>query len=148
MQRKVDFPQQPVMNSSVGGLKKSFRALFKASQTYTRKVIVTVWWFAAHQTKILEWVASPLLQGIFLIQGSNPCLLHCRQILYHLLCMCVCACFSEGVQFLVVLILPHQGSFNSDLKSYSTACLPPSLRYSKPLFCSLTWLGSCSQVVS
>ena len=25
-----------------------------------------------------------LLQGIFLIQGSNPCLLHCRQILYHL----------------------------------------------------------------
>ena len=25
-----------------------------------------------------------LLQGIFLIQGSNPGLLHCRQILYHL----------------------------------------------------------------
>ena len=25
-----------------------------------------------------------LLQGIFLIQGSNLCLLHCRQILYHL----------------------------------------------------------------
>ena len=25
-----------------------------------------------------------LLQRIFLIQGSNPCLLHCRQILYHL----------------------------------------------------------------
>ena len=24
-----------------------------------------------------------LLQGIFLTQGSNPCLLHCRQILYH-----------------------------------------------------------------
>ena len=23
-----------------------------------------------------------LLQGIFLTQGSNPCLLHCRQILY------------------------------------------------------------------
>ena len=28
--------------------------------------------------------AGFLLQGIFLIQGSNPCLLHCRQILYHL----------------------------------------------------------------
>ena len=25
-----------------------------------------------------------LLQGIFLIQGLNPGLLHCRQILYHL----------------------------------------------------------------
>ena len=25
-----------------------------------------------------------LLQGIFPTQGSNPCLLHCRQILYHL----------------------------------------------------------------
>ena len=25
-----------------------------------------------------------LLQGIFTIQGSNPCLPHCRQILYHL----------------------------------------------------------------
>ena len=25
-----------------------------------------------------------LLQGIFLIQGSNPCLLHCRQIFCHL----------------------------------------------------------------
>ena len=25
-----------------------------------------------------------LLQGIFLTQGSNPCLLHCRQMLYHL----------------------------------------------------------------
>ena len=24
-----------------------------------------------------------LLQGIFLIQGANPSLLHCRQILYH-----------------------------------------------------------------
>ena len=25
-----------------------------------------------------------LLQGIFLIQGSNPGLLHCRRVLYHL----------------------------------------------------------------
>ena len=25
-----------------------------------------------------------LLPGIFLTQGSSPCLLHCRQILYHL----------------------------------------------------------------
>ena len=34
------------------------------------------------QARILAWVA--ILQGIFLTQGSNPGLLHCRQILYHL----------------------------------------------------------------
>ena len=32
--------------------------------------------------------SQSLLQGIFLIQGSNLCLLHCRQILSHLLCVC------------------------------------------------------------
>ena len=36
------------------------------------------------QLRILEWVAISLLQGIFLIQISNPGLLHYRQILYHL----------------------------------------------------------------
>ena len=35
------------------------------------------------QARILESVAS-LLQGIFPTQGSNPGLLHCRQILYQL----------------------------------------------------------------
>ena len=34
------------------------------------------------QASIMEWVA--ILQGISLIQGSNLCLLHYRQILYHL----------------------------------------------------------------
>ena len=35
------------------------------------------------QARILEWVAIPLLQGIFPTQGSNLALcLHCRQILY------------------------------------------------------------------
>ena len=34
-------------------------------------------------TRILEWIAI-LLQGIFLTQGLNLGLLHCRQILYHL----------------------------------------------------------------
>ena len=33
---------------------------------------------------MLEWVGYSLLQGIFPAQGSNPGLLHCRQILYHL----------------------------------------------------------------
>ena len=36
------------------------------------------------QARLLEWIAIPLLQRIFLTQGSNPGLLHCRQILYHL----------------------------------------------------------------
>ena len=39
------------------------------------------------KAQILEWVAvgsHSLLQGIFLTQGLNPCLLHCRWILYHL----------------------------------------------------------------
>ena len=38
------------------------------------------------QARILEWVffSHVLLQGIFLTQGSNPGLLQCRQILYHL----------------------------------------------------------------
>jgi len=36
------------------------------------------------QARILEWVASPFSKGIFPIQGSNPGLLHCRQILYQL----------------------------------------------------------------
>ena len=37
------------------------------------------------QARVLEWVAHALLQGIFLNQGLNLCLLkflHCRQILY------------------------------------------------------------------
>ena len=36
------------------------------------------------QVTILEWVAISFSQGIFPTQGSNPCLLHCRWILYHL----------------------------------------------------------------
>ena len=44
-------------------------------------------------------VSHSLLQGIFLTQGSNPGLPHCRQVLYHLshqgspyICMCVYIC--------------------------------------------------------
>ena len=41
--------------------------------------------FSAHgilQARTLEWGATPLLQGIFLTQGLNLGLLHCRWILY------------------------------------------------------------------
>ena len=34
------------------------------------------------QARILEWAAMPFSRGIFLTQGSNPGLLHCRQTLY------------------------------------------------------------------
>ena len=36
------------------------------------------------QARILEWVAFPFSRGIFLTQGLNPGLPHCRQILYQL----------------------------------------------------------------
>ena len=36
------------------------------------------------QARMLEWVAIPFSRGIFLTQGLNPGLLHCRRILYHL----------------------------------------------------------------
>ena len=36
------------------------------------------------KARILEWVAIPFSRGIFLTQGSNPGLPHCRQMLYHL----------------------------------------------------------------
>ena len=36
------------------------------------------------QATILEWDAVSFSRGIFPTQGSNPNLLHCRQILYHL----------------------------------------------------------------
>ena len=43
--------------------------------------------FSVHgdfQARVLEWVAISFLQGIFLTQGSNPGLPHCRHILYQL----------------------------------------------------------------
>ena len=33
------------------------------------------------QARILEWAAVPFSRRSFLTQGSNPCLLHCRQTL-------------------------------------------------------------------
>ena len=36
------------------------------------------------QARILEWVAIPFSQEFFQTQGSNPGLLHCRWIIYHL----------------------------------------------------------------
>ena len=35
------------------------------------------------QAWILEWVTSPFFRGIFLTQGLNPGILHCRWVFYH-----------------------------------------------------------------
>ena len=45
---------------------------------------VTPWTIQSLQARILEWVSLSLLQGIFLTQGSNPGLPHCRKIFYQL----------------------------------------------------------------
>ena len=72
-----------------------------------------VWLFATPRTVALQAPLSMgfsrqeychfLLQGIFLTQGSNPCLLHCRWTLHplshlgshNIACICVCCCFSR-----------------------------------------------------
>ena len=36
------------------------------------------------QARIQEWVSHSLLPGIFPVQGLNPGLLHCRQLIYQL----------------------------------------------------------------
>ena len=107
--------------------KKSFRALFKAKLTPKSLVV------CCPSDKDTRVGSQSLLQGIFMIQGSNLCLLHCRQILSHLLCVCVR--FSEGGQFLVVLVLPHQGNFNPDLPVFLLLNTTPSP--SSPVL----WLG-------
>ena len=48
---------------------------------YLSIYLVRRWNFPGQNTRV---GSLPLLQGIFPIQGSNPCLLHCRQILYQL----------------------------------------------------------------
>ena len=52
------------------------------------------------QARILAWVSCSLLPGIFPIQESNPSLLHCRQILYHLSHQ---GSSIQEVQFLLIL---------------------------------------------
>ena len=56
-------------------------------QTWVSRIVgrhFTVWATREAPQKILEWVAMPSSRGIFPTQGSNPSLLYCRQILYHL----------------------------------------------------------------
>ena len=90
------------------------------------------------QARILEWVAIPSFQGTFPTQGSNPGLLHCRQILYR---------------------LRHQGSprnKNDDGKTQDpiglgealcdtlTMCPESGQRYPKPYFSIFSMSITCS----
>ena len=55
-----------------------------------------------------------LLQGIFPTQGSNLRLLHCMQILYHLICNCVYFCGERIHSFINIQIgtRPKRESFS------------------------------------
>ena len=57
------------------------------------------------QARILEWVAMSSSRGSFPTQGSNPDLLHCRLILYHLSHQSIYVyVFSICVQFIYVCV--------------------------------------------
>ena len=79
------------------------------------------------QSRILEYVLKEeyfLLQGIFLIQGSNSGLLYCRQILY---------------------CLSHQGSPDLQGKGRKTPVLPSNyFSHTGPLLGKFKWRQSCS----
>ena len=67
--------------------KLNLHLLCLPSMGFSRQEYCILPGFSVHgifQGRILEWVAVPFSRGIFPIQGSNPGLLHCRQILYHL----------------------------------------------------------------
>ena len=84
-----------------------------------------------------------LLWGIFLIQGQNPCLLHCRQVLYHLSNQGSPKCY----QYLSALLLPLANiirfwiplSVTRGTFAHSQFCFPASVS-SSPLIPRLTLL--------
>ena len=83
--------------------------------------------YAVHGTvraMIVDWV--PFSRGIFLTQGSNPGLPHCRRILYP---------------------LSHQGS--PQLKQVRLCCLPPTRSFEVAqgrIWTSWVWEGSFRQL--
>ena len=90
-----------------------------------------------------------LLQGIFLTQGSNPGLLHCRQILYQLnhkgsqcenrinskcVCVCMCVCVSVCVCIILSTSIERERKiqFSSVAQSYSNSLRPHGLQQPRP----------------
>ena len=94
------------------------------------------------QTRILEWGSHFLLQGIFLTQGSNLGLLHCRQILYHpgflglsldkLICQKWYLCFSWAE---CTFHLRNIWEFRKRLQACNAVVVAVSLRSFIWLFC-------------
>ena len=63
------------------------------------------------QARILEWLPCPF-PGIFLIQGSNPGLPHCKQTLYCLSYSGVCLLYDTVQRYdLIFYYIPHTVPF-------------------------------------
>ena len=73
------------------------------------------------QARILEWVAIPFSR-IFLTQGSNSCLLHCRKILY---CLSYQGSKSRSFSGIPLVSVCSSKCWQFDL--WSSAFLKPSL---------------------
>ena len=58
------------------------------NHAHTHKIVAhqaPLSWDSSGKNTCLKWVATSPSQGIFPIQGSSPGLLHCKQILYHII---------------------------------------------------------------
>ena len=98
MQCKVNFIWQPAMTSSIVGPRRHSRALPKANRRkkkWSHSVVPdSLWPHRLYPTRLLHPWNFPdkstgvgchfLPQEIFLTQGSNLGLPHCRQMLYHM----------------------------------------------------------------
>ena len=67
------------------------------------------------QARILGWIANSFLQSIFPTQGSNPTLLHCRQILY-------CLSHQGSYVCMYCLLFMCIDLFNPSIKIVSVYC--------------------------
>ena len=68
------------------------------------------------QARILEWVAFPFSRGIFLTQGLNPGLPHCKQILYQL-------SHKGSPRILVRVAIPFSRGFSRPRKQTGVSCI-------------------------
>ena len=85
------------------------------------------------QARILEWLAFPLLQGIFPTQGSNPGLPHWGRILYQL-------SHKESLRILEWVAYPFSSGSSHPRNPTGVSCIAgdslPAELPGKPLICS------------
>ena len=92
------------------------------------------------QERILEWVSHSLLQEIFLTQGSNPGLLHYRQIPY-----CLSHQGSPFLQHFIMKNFQHIEVFHRDSFTVNTIYTPdsdPTIHFF--YICFITCHSTCS----